>query len=74
MSNGDKYGCIHETDILQQVTNVADPEFRCYELDLQNTPGETQTATVSAGSVIGFKGTYLIMRLWANIDAFHLQR
>ncbi|THH00856.1 hypothetical protein EW026_g1728 [Hermanssonia centrifuga] len=27
------------------VTNVNDPEFRCYELDLQNTAGATQTAT-----------------------------
>lgn len=33
-----------------------DPEFRCYELDLQNTAGSTQTATVSAGSTVGFKG------------------
>ena len=39
-----------------QVTNVTDPEFRCYELDLQNTAGSTQTVTVSAGSQIGFKG------------------
>lgn len=39
-----------------QVTSVTDPEFRCYELDLQNTAGATGTATVSAGSTIGFKG------------------
>ncbi|KAI0090402.1 glycoside hydrolase family 61 protein D [Irpex rosettiformis] len=37
------------------VTNVNDPEFRCYELDLQNSAGQTSTATVSAGSTIGFK-------------------
>jgi len=37
------------------VTNVNDPEFRCYELDLVNTASETGTATVSAGSTIGFK-------------------
>jgi len=37
------------------VTSVTDPEFRCYELDLQNTAGETQTATVSAGSTVGFQ-------------------
>ncbi|KAI0089324.1 glycoside hydrolase [Irpex rosettiformis] len=36
------------------VTDVNDPEFRCYELDLQNTPGETGTATVTAGSNVGF--------------------
>ncbi|KAI0806265.1 glycoside hydrolase [Irpex lacteus] len=40
------------------VTSVTDPEFRCYELDLQNSAGQTSTATVSAGSTIGFKGTY----------------
>ncbi|THH29747.1 hypothetical protein EUX98_g4437 [Antrodiella citrinella] len=40
------------------VTSVTDPEFRCYELDLVNTAGETQTATVSAGSTIGFKGQH----------------
>ncbi|KAI0786151.1 hypothetical protein C8Q75DRAFT_282172 [Abortiporus biennis] len=39
------------------VTNVNDPEFRCYELDLQNTQAaSTGTATVSAGSTVGFKG------------------
>lgn len=37
------------------VTSVTDPEFRCYELDLVNTAGETSTATVSAGTVIGVK-------------------
>ncbi|KAI0346667.1 hypothetical protein BDW22DRAFT_1462603 [Trametopsis cervina] len=37
------------------VTSVTDPEFRCYELDLQNTAGQTSTATVSAGSTVGFK-------------------
>ncbi|KAJ3484844.1 hypothetical protein NLI96_g5356 [Meripilus lineatus] len=37
------------------VTNVNDPEFRCYELDLKNTAAATGTATVSAGSTIGFK-------------------
>ncbi|KIP02419.1 glycoside hydrolase family 61 protein [Phlebiopsis gigantea 11061_1 CR5-6] len=38
------------------VTSVTDPEFRCYELDLTNTAGATSTATVSAGSTIGFQG------------------
>ncbi|KIP02420.1 glycoside hydrolase family 61 protein [Phlebiopsis gigantea 11061_1 CR5-6] len=37
------------------VTSVTDPEFRCYELDLVNTAGSTQTMTVSAGSTVGFK-------------------
>ncbi|KAI0806264.1 glycoside hydrolase [Irpex lacteus] len=37
------------------VTSVTDPEFRCYELDLQNTAGQTSTASVSAGSTVGFK-------------------
>ncbi|KAI0792333.1 glycoside hydrolase family 61 protein D [Abortiporus biennis] len=37
------------------VTSVTDPEFRCYELDLQNTAGQTQTATVTAGSTVGFQ-------------------
>ncbi|GJE85229.1 glycoside hydrolase family 61 protein [Phanerochaete sordida] len=37
------------------VTSVTDPEFRCYELDLANTAGQTSTATVSAGSTIGFQ-------------------
>lgn len=37
------------------LTNVNDPEFRCYELDLVNTASETGTATVVAGSTIGFK-------------------
>ena len=40
------------------MTDVNDPEFRCYELDLENTAGQTQVATVSAGELIGFKGTY----------------
>ena len=31
-----------------------DPEFRCYELDLVNTASETSTATVVAGSTVGF--------------------
>ncbi len=43
--------------IIAQVTSVTDPEFRCYELDLENTAGATQVATVSAGSTVGFKGT-----------------
>jgi len=37
------------------VTNVNDPEFRCYELDLVATAGETGTATVTAGSTVGFR-------------------
>lgn len=40
--------------MLAQVTNVTDPEFRCYELDLVNTASQTQTATVTAGSNVGF--------------------
>ncbi|KZT35888.1 glycoside hydrolase family 61 protein D [Sistotremastrum suecicum HHB10207 ss-3] len=36
------------------VTNVTDPEFRCYELDLVNTASQTGTATVVAGSTVGF--------------------
>ena len=47
------------TDMRIQVTSVTDPEFRCYELDLQNTAGQTSTSTVSAGSTIGFQGAYL---------------
>ncbi|KAI0090399.1 glycoside hydrolase [Irpex rosettiformis] len=42
------------------VTDVTSPEFRCYELDLENTPGETGTVTVSAGSTVGFKGNSAI--------------
>ncbi|EKM57538.1 glycoside hydrolase family 61 protein [Phanerochaete carnosa HHB-10118-sp] len=37
------------------VTNVEDPEFRCYELDLQNTAGQTGTLIVQAGETVGFK-------------------
>ncbi|KAF8578768.1 lytic polysaccharide monooxygenase [Ramaria rubella] len=37
------------------VTSVTDPEFRCYELDLQNTAGATSIATVEAGATIGFQ-------------------
>ncbi|OBZ67829.1 hypothetical protein A0H81_12389 [Grifola frondosa] len=40
------------------ITDVTSPEFRCYELDMSTTPGETSTATVAAGSTIGFKGTW----------------
>nr|4B5Q_A Chain A, GLYCOSIDE HYDROLASE FAMILY 61 PROTEIN D [Phanerodontia chrysosporium]4B5Q_B Chain B, GLYCOSIDE HYDROLASE FAMILY 61 PROTEIN D [Phanerodontia chrysosporium] len=42
------------------VTDVTSPEFRCYELDLQNTAGQTQTATVSAGDTVGFKANSAI--------------
>lgn len=42
-----------------QLTNVNDPEFRCYELDLKATAGSTGTATVQAGATIGFKGDWL---------------
>ncbi|KAJ3556050.1 hypothetical protein NM688_g2242 [Phlebia brevispora] len=42
------------------VTSVTDPEFRCYELDLVNTAGETEIATVSAGSTIGFQAVSLL--------------
>ncbi|KAI0656931.1 glycoside hydrolase [Cubamyces menziesii] len=37
------------------ITDVNSTEFRCYELDMNATPGETQIATVEAGSTIGFK-------------------
>ncbi|EIN14756.1 hypothetical protein PUNSTDRAFT_154791 [Punctularia strigosozonata HHB-11173 SS5] len=37
------------------ITDVTDEEFRCYELDMQNTPEQTSTATVAAGSTVGFK-------------------
>ncbi|KAI0347161.1 hypothetical protein BDW22DRAFT_1425225 [Trametopsis cervina] len=37
------------------LTNVKDPEFRCYELDLTNTASQTGTATVAAGSNVGFR-------------------
>lgn len=36
------------------MTDVNDPEFRCYELDLVNTASQTSTATVTAGSTVGF--------------------
>jgi len=36
------------------VTNVTDEAIRCYELDYNATPGETGTATVSAGTLVGF--------------------
>lgn len=39
----------------RQVTSVTSDEFRCYELDLVNTAGETSTATVSAGDTVGFQ-------------------
>ncbi|KAL4242617.1 Endo-beta-1,4-glucanase D [Abortiporus biennis] len=46
------------------VTNVNDPEFRCYELDLQNTQAaSTGTATVSAGSTVGFKAVSVLVDL-----------
>ncbi|PSR77784.1 hypothetical protein PHLCEN_2v7707 [Hermanssonia centrifuga] len=38
-----------------KVTSVTDPEFRCYELDLENTAASTSVATVEAGSTIGFQ-------------------
>lgn len=37
------------------VTSVTSDEFRCYELDLVNTAGETSVATVSAGDTVGFQ-------------------
>nr|VWP00909.1 Uncharacterized protein [Ganoderma boninense] len=39
------------------VTDVTSAEFRCYELDMSATPGETSIATVQAGSAIGFKAS-----------------
>ncbi|KDQ55399.1 glycoside hydrolase family 61 protein [Jaapia argillacea MUCL 33604] len=42
------------------VTNVTDPEFRCYELDLVNTANATGTATVVAGSTVGFRADNLM--------------
>lgn len=42
--------------LASQITDVNSTEFRCYELDMNATPGETQIATVEAGSTIGFKG------------------
>ncbi|KAJ3484843.1 hypothetical protein NLI96_g5357 [Meripilus lineatus] len=53
------------------VTSVTDPEFRCYELDLQNTAGATGTATVSAGSTIGFKGVDIHFDSRLRNDAFY---
>ncbi|KAI1788679.1 glycoside hydrolase [Ganoderma leucocontextum] len=44
------------------ITDVTSPEFRCYELDMSATPGETSIATVLAGSTVGFK---------ANSDFYH---
>ena len=44
---------------MDQITDVTSPEFRCYELDMQNTPGQTSIATVEAGSTVGFKGMHL---------------
>ncbi|KAI0367648.1 hypothetical protein BV20DRAFT_949716 [Pilatotrama ljubarskyi] len=38
------------------ITDVNSTEFRCYELDMNATPGQTSIATVEAGSTIGFKG------------------
>ncbi|GJJ15136.1 hypothetical protein Clacol_009411 [Clathrus columnatus] len=37
------------------VTDVTSDEFRCYELDLVNTAGETSIATVTAGETVGFQ-------------------
>ncbi|KAL0960630.1 hypothetical protein HGRIS_005660 [Hohenbuehelia grisea] len=37
------------------ITNVQDPLFRCYELDMNATPGQTGTATIVAGTTVGFK-------------------
>jgi hypothetical protein len=45
-----------------KLTSVTDPEFRCYELDLTNTASQTSTATVSAGSVVGFKADNSMVR------------
>ncbi|EJF57368.1 hypothetical protein DICSQDRAFT_149825 [Dichomitus squalens LYAD-421 SS1] len=44
------------------ITDVNSTEFRCYELDMDGTPGQTSIATVEAGSTIGFK---------ANDDFYH---
>jgi hypothetical protein len=40
------------------VTDVTSEAFRCYEVDYNATPGETQTATVSAGSSLTFTGGF----------------
>ncbi|GJE85228.1 glycoside hydrolase family 61 protein [Phanerochaete sordida] len=45
------------------VTDVTDPEFRCYELDLANTAGQTATYTVSAGQSVGFKAVRLAFNI-----------
>lgn len=37
------------------MTDVTSPEFRCYELDMEASPGQTSTQTVSAGSTVGFQ-------------------
>ena len=42
------------------MTDVTSPEFRCYELDLQNTASQTQTQTVAAGATVGFKANSAI--------------
>ncbi|CAL1699253.1 unnamed protein product [Somion occarium] len=52
------------------VTDVNDPEFRCYELDLQNTAGQTGVATVSAGDTVGFKG-YSKLKPMQNGAIYH---
>jgi hypothetical protein len=48
---------------LSQVTDVTSSAFRCYELDPVNTPGQTGTATVSAGSTVGFKADNSMVRI-----------
>ena len=40
------------------VTDVSSEAIRCYELDYSATPGQTGTATVAAGSTVGFKGAF----------------
>jgi len=37
------------------VTDVTNEAIRCYELDYNTIPGQTQIATVAAGSTVGFK-------------------
>ncbi|PVF96895.1 hypothetical protein CPB86DRAFT_775560 [Serendipita vermifera] len=39
------------------VTDVTDKAIRCYEYDYNATPGSTSTATVAAGSTVGFKAS-----------------
>lgn len=41
-----------------QVTDVKDQAIRCYELDYNASPGQTQTATVAAGSTVAIKGMW----------------